>query len=98
MTELIELSRFYMCCQPINRPFREMERFVRRREFRQDRYWQDTPADRRMSAEPKGASETSERPPAPGELLFEAGIVLALALGVAVAAELLLSALDIPRI
>ena len=44
-----------------------------------------------------GEKQTAERPPQPEELFFEAGIVLAAALGVVAAAELLLTFMNIPR-
>ena len=44
-----------------------------------------------------GEKQTSERPPLPGELFYEAGLVLAVTLGVVAATELMLTLMHLPR-
>lgn len=44
-----------------------------------------------------GEKQAAKRPPQPGELFFEAGIVLAVALGLVAGTELMLTFMNIPR-
>jgi hypothetical protein len=58
---------------------------------------QDTPWTWSSGAPRARAADDVERPPNPGDLFLESGIVLAIALGGAVIVDLLLAVAGIPR-